>query len=250
VRLHADDGGTGGLPVVFLHSAAGNTSQWSRQLEHLRPGRRAVALDWRGHGKSSSPGDGDFSVPLLAEDVAYTLDELGIREFVLAGHSAGGLVALEFAARHPGRVLGLMLADPAGDFTRVPREMMDPLLAGLDSDAYWGTISDYWRSILTGSRPEVEERVFADLEATPQQTIVELFRAQTNYDTVPALRGYPGPRFSLVTPSNDMPFSLHNLVEDLPHEFFTGTGHWLHMDRPEDFDHRLDDFLVEVGGET
>ena len=235
---------------MLLHSAAGNISQWSPQLEHLRPGRRAVALDWRGHGESGIPDDGDFSIPVLAEDVEYTLNELGIRECVLVGHSAGGIVAIEHAARHPERVLGLMLADPAGDFTRVPKEMMDPLLAGLDSDAYRETIGDYWNSILAGSRPEVEERVLADLEATPQQTMVGLFRAQMNYDPAPALRRYPGLKFSLVTPNNDAPFGLHNLGEDLPHEFFPGTGHWLHMDRPEDFNRRLDDFLVAVGGEA
>jgi len=63
VRLHADDGGTGGPPVVLLHSAAGNISQWSPQLEHLRPERRAVALDWRGHGESGIPDDGTSLSP-------------------------------------------------------------------------------------------------------------------------------------------------------------------------------------------
>ena len=53
VELYADDGGIGGLlPVVFLHSSADNVSLWSTQLEHLRPKRHAVALDWRGHGRS------------------------------------------------------------------------------------------------------------------------------------------------------------------------------------------------------
>jgi pimeloyl-ACP methyl ester carboxylesterase len=41
IELYADDGGTGdSLPVVFLHSSAGNASQWAAQLEHLRKERR------------------------------------------------------------------------------------------------------------------------------------------------------------------------------------------------------------------
>jgi len=175
--------------------------------------------------------------------VEHTLNELGIDECVLIGHSAGGIVAVEYAVRHPERAQGLMLADPAGDFTRVPREMMEPLLTGLDSHAYRETIGDYWNSNLAGSRPEVEERVLADLEATRKETMVGLFRAQMNYDPASALRRYPGPKFSLVTPNNDAPFSLHNLGEDLPHEVFPGTGHWLHMDRPEEFNAILDRFL-------
>ena len=50
--LHADDGGSGGVPVVFIHSYAGDTTHWTAQLAHLRKTRRAIALDLRGHGQS------------------------------------------------------------------------------------------------------------------------------------------------------------------------------------------------------
>ena len=53
--LHVDDDGTGGVPVVFVHSFTGDTTHWSAQLEHLRKTRRAVAFDLRGHGQSESP---------------------------------------------------------------------------------------------------------------------------------------------------------------------------------------------------
>src|SRR5688572_7504733 len=45
-RIYIDDGGEGGgLPVVFAHSYAGNTTHWAAQLAHLRASRRAVAFD-------------------------------------------------------------------------------------------------------------------------------------------------------------------------------------------------------------
>ena len=40
--LFVDDGGSGGVPVVFLHSFAGDTTHWTAQLEHLRTNRRAI----------------------------------------------------------------------------------------------------------------------------------------------------------------------------------------------------------------
>lgn len=164
VDLYADDGGIGDpLSVVFLHSLAGNTSQWSAQLEHLRPERRAVALDWRGHGRSGASADGDYSVPAAAADVQGAAGRLGLERFVLVGHSGGGLAALQYAADHPERVAGLLLADPSGDFRKVPAEQMDPLLAALDSEAYAATIGQYWGFILTGADPAVRERVMADL---------------------------------------------------------------------------------------
>src|SRR5262245_43073040 len=61
-----DDGSPGELPVVFLHSLAGNGGQWALQLDHLRRHRRAVALDLRGHGDSDPAEDGDYSIKGLA----------------------------------------------------------------------------------------------------------------------------------------------------------------------------------------
>jgi pimeloyl-ACP methyl ester carboxylesterase len=247
VELHADDGGTGdSLPVVFLHSSAGNASQWSAQLEHLRKERRAVALEWRGHGRSAVPSDGEYSFPAVAAGVEEAVNWLGIGRFVLVGHSGGGLVALQYAAEHPERVAGLLLVDPAGDSRQVPSEQMQPLIRGPDSDAYAETIEGYWRLLLTGSVPEVQERVMADLRSTPKETVVGFFQAQLRYDPLPALRLYRGPALSVITPANDAPFGLHNLGTDLPHFAFTGSGHWLHMDKPEEFNRILDDFVARV----
>jgi pimeloyl-ACP methyl ester carboxylesterase len=60
--IHIDDGGKGGLPVVFAHSFGGNTRQWAAQLDHLRKSRRAIAYDLRGHGRSDAPANHDYDV--------------------------------------------------------------------------------------------------------------------------------------------------------------------------------------------
>ena len=57
--LRVDDGGSGGLPVVFVHGNGGNLTQWKAQLEHLRTSRRAVALDLHGMGESDRAADGE-----------------------------------------------------------------------------------------------------------------------------------------------------------------------------------------------
>jgi pimeloyl-ACP methyl ester carboxylesterase len=45
---------------------------------------------------------------------------------------------------------------------------------------------------------------------------------------------------------NRLPYSLHKLLPDLPVRLMTGTGHWLMMDRPEVFNHLLDEFVSQV----
>jgi pimeloyl-ACP methyl ester carboxylesterase len=111
--LGVDDCGFGGLPVVFVHSLAGNASQWSAQLEHLREERRAVALDLFGHGNSELPKDGDFAIESMARDLEIAVNELGIERFVLVGHSSGGTVAIAYAGMQTEKVAGLLLADPS-----------------------------------------------------------------------------------------------------------------------------------------
>ncbi len=244
--LCIDDGGSGGLPVVLVHSLAGNTSHWSAQLEHLRKVRRTVALDLRGHGNSESPKDGDFSIESLASDIDVVADELGLQRFLLVGHSSGGTVAIAYASTHPGKVAGLLLADPSGDARKVPAEQANQLISALESDSYSRAIEDYYGMLLTGSKPWVREKVIKDLRNTPRETVIAIFKSTLLYDPMTHLQLYKGPKLSVVTSLNDAPFSLHNLDTDLPHIQVTGTGHWLQMDKPEEFNRVLDDFLGHV----
>jgi pimeloyl-ACP methyl ester carboxylesterase len=245
-NLNVDDGGSGGLPVVFVHSLAGNTSHWSAQLEHLRKERRAVALDIRGHGNSESPKDGNFAIESLASDIDTVADELGLKQFVLVGHSSGGTVSIAYAGSHPKKVAGLLLADPSGDARKVPAEQVNLLIGTLESDSYSTAIEAYYSMLLTGSQPAVREKVILDLRNTPRETVIGIFKSSLRYDPLTPLQLYKGPKLSVYTSLNDAPFSLHNLDTDLPHIQVTGTGHWLQMDKPEEFNRILDDFLAFV----
>ena len=244
MKLFSDDGGKGEPPVVFLHSLAGNTSHWAAQLAHLRPARRAVALDLRGHGRSEAPKDADYSIAAMAGDVAAVADSLGLERLVLVGHSMGGGVAVAYAGAHPERVAGLFLIDPVADGTQTPTEEMQPFLTGLDS-AYERVIREYWTQI-AGPDAGVRERLLRDLEGTPRETVVQSFQALLRFDPQPALARYRGPALSVVTPYNDLPYSMHRVGSGMPHRVVTGTGHWLQLDRPAEINQTLDAFLKQV----
>jgi pimeloyl-ACP methyl ester carboxylesterase len=245
--LAVDDGGRDGVPVVFVHSLAGNSAHWSEQLQHLRP-RRAVALDLRGHGQSESPKNGDYSISGMGRDIEAVVDSLRLKRFVLVGHSLGGAVALVYAGSHPGRIAGLLLVDPIGDGKQISPAEAKPLLDGLDSD-YDVTIGGYWSGI-AGPDSAVRKRLLDDLSATPRETVVAIFREILRFDPHPALASYAGPILSVVTPSNDQQFSLHRLGKGFPHRMVKGTGHWIQLDKPEEFNRLLDEFLNSVSGKS
>jgi pimeloyl-ACP methyl ester carboxylesterase len=241
--LAVDDGGRGGVPVVLVHSLAGGSSHWARQLEHLRQTRRAVALDLRGHGRSAAPKDGDYSITGMAGDVAAVADTLGLDRFVLVGHSMGGGVALTYAGANPKRVAGLVLLDPIGDGKQIPADEAKSFLAGFESD-YGNASRNYWTTV-AGPDSAVRRRLLADLQATPQEVVLQVLRSVMQFDPRPALAQYRGPILSVVTPHNNQPFSLHRLGNGFPHYVVEGTGHWIQLDKPEDVNRLLDEFLEQ-----
>lgn len=247
-NLYVRDGGATGtqaLPVLFLHSLAGNGGQWALQLDHLRRRRRAVALDFRGHGDSDPAEDGDYSIPGLAGDVEATADQLGLRRFVLVGHSLGASVAIEYAGRHPDRVAGLLLADPNGDQTHIPREQVDPFLDALRKDPL-GELDSYYQQLVLGGDRDAGRWVLEDLRLTHEDAIPGALEGSFVYSPPASLERYPGPKLAIVSDMNQLPYSLHRLVPGLPVQLMHGTGHWLMMDRPESFNHLLEEFLDQV----
>lgn len=244
-RLRVSDGGTGGTPIVFVHSLAGDHTQWNAQLAHVRRSRRAVALDLRGHGASDPSATGDYSLDALAADVAAAVDGLGLRRFVLVGHSLGGGVAAVYAGAHPDRVAGVVFADPIGD-QRAVRQQLDMMIQMLDSDGYQQTIETYWQFILTNAAAGVPEPVMRALRATPRAAVIGSYEGIVTFDPAAALAAYPGPMISIVSDMNDFPFSLHNVVPGLESRRMGHTSHWLQMDKPAEFNQLLDEFLARV----
>ncbi|MEA2725180.1 MAG: hypothetical protein QOH59_2951 [Gemmatimonadales bacterium] len=245
--LAVDDGGSGsGLPVVFVHSLAGNSTHWAAQLEHLRRDRRAVALDVRGHGRSEPPKDSNYTIAAIASDIAAAVDTLGLDRFVLVGHSMGGGAALTYAGAHPDRVAGLVLVDPIGDGKQIPPAEAKAYLGGFESN-YDSTSQAYWATV-AGPDSAIQKRLLADLKATPREAVVQALRDIMGFDPDPALARYSGPKLAIVTPHNDMPSSLHRLGKGFPHRVVEGTGHWIQLDKPEELNRLLDEFLTTVSG--
>ncbi|MEU4347610.1 alpha/beta hydrolase [Streptomyces sp. NPDC023838] len=95
-----------GPAVLLLHSTVCDRRMWDPQVPALvGAGYQVVRCDLRGFGETPVP-DRPYS---NADDVIALLDELGIERTALIGSSGGGRVALEIAARRPGRITALAL---------------------------------------------------------------------------------------------------------------------------------------------
>jgi pimeloyl-ACP methyl ester carboxylesterase len=148
VRLAGEQAGTG-PPIVLLHGLTATRRyvvMGSRALE--RAGKRVVAYDARGHGRSTAaPDPRAYGYEHLALDLEAVLDTLGVERAVLAGASMGAHTAIRFALRHPERVAGLGLITPSFDpdlrITPTTFAEWDALARGLREGGVEGFVDAY-----------------------------------------------------------------------------------------------------------
>jgi pimeloyl-ACP methyl ester carboxylesterase len=118
VRIAGLDFPGSGLPVVLFHGLAGYAGEWRMTADGLA-GRRVIALDGRGHGRSERHPH-DVSIAAHAADAAFVIEQLELGEVVAIGQSLGALTAITLAATRPELVKAMVVvdADPAAGSAR------------------------------------------------------------------------------------------------------------------------------------
>ena len=102
--------------IMFVHGYGGCAETWEYQINHFVHRYRVVAPDLRGHGQSDAPFTA-YTMPELIEDINTIADKLDLQErFVLAGHSFGGSICVEYANACPERLEKLILISTAGEY--------------------------------------------------------------------------------------------------------------------------------------
>ena len=104
-----------GPTVVFVHGIPSSLYLWRNVLPIAAVDARAAAFDLPGYGESDLPADGDYTYSALAERTDAVLDRLAREsaggQLVLVVNDLGSVLALDWAARHPDRVAGLVFAE-------------------------------------------------------------------------------------------------------------------------------------------
>jgi len=101
-----------GIPLVVVHGFSAEGILYAQTLSRLvGMGYRVVAVDAAGHGGTWGLPGGGSSLSDYATLIGRVLDHLGIERAVLAGHSMGGRLVVEVAARSPERAIAVILLD-------------------------------------------------------------------------------------------------------------------------------------------
>ncbi|MFN0093998.1 MAG: alpha/beta fold hydrolase [Dehalococcoidia bacterium] len=119
LKLHYQEWGDPSLPpLLMLHGFGVDGHMFDEFAERMKDRFHLVALHQRGHGDSDWATDGDYSRDAFAADVDAFRDALGLDQFVLMGHSMGGMNSVTYTVAHPEHVRALILVDVGPEAAR------------------------------------------------------------------------------------------------------------------------------------
>jgi pimeloyl-ACP methyl ester carboxylesterase len=118
-----------GPPALLLHGIGNYGRYWDLFAQAIGGRLQLVAPDARGHGESGRPADG-YAPADFASDALAVLDDLGLQNVTVVGHSMGGLHSIGLAARHPERVRALVIVDASPEPLPEGAQRAERLLTG------------------------------------------------------------------------------------------------------------------------
>lgn len=239
--LYIDDAPGRGTPIVFIHGNGGSSEQWNAQLEHFRAaGRRALAIDLPGFGRSTPPSD--FSLPAMAGAIDAAVASLGLDRFVLVGHSYGGAVVAAYTAAHPGKIAGVVYLDAAASALPLTAEQKAQFSGALRASKM-PVVRAWFAPMLGPSNERVKEAVFASAEKTSADALVAALMSLSDFDAKTLVSAYHGPRLAIVATDLENPASFQRQFPDVRAIRVPGAGHWIMLDKPAEVNSALDDFV-------
>ena len=239
-----------GTPLVLVHGYLGGSEQWTDQIAHLSASFDVIAPNLPGYGEA-------FDLPTcnrigaLADAVIAFLDELGIADFILLGHSMGGMVAQEMAAKVGSRVSRLILYG-TGPVGLLP-DRFEPIEVSRDRLRDDGVEQTARRIAATWFRAGEAATGFSRVarigaRTSPQAALAGL-DAMADWDGRNALGTLQMPTL-VIWGERDRSYSwaqvemLWKTLQNAQLAVMPGAAHAAHLEKPKLFHAILDDFLI------
>lgn len=246
VKVHYKSFGTGKTAVVFVHGWTCDMTSWSLAAKGLPPSLRTIFVDLPGHGQSDKPKV-DYTMELFARAVDAVMTHAGVADAVLVGHSMGTPVIRQFYRLFPKRTKALVAVDGALKPLITDPKTIEAFLAPYDRPDYKDTIGKFADSMFTSAAPAaVKESTRAVMTSTPQHVVVSAGRGMMDLSI---WRDDPidVPLLVLLARS---PFwtaeyeaTVRRLAPDTTWHVLDGTGHFVMLEKPREFDELLVAFL-------
>lgn len=243
IQIHSSATGRGPKTVILVHGWTCDETTWSEQVPVLSKKYRVLTLDLPGHGKSDSPADGKLSMDLFARAVEAVRAEAKANHVVLVGHSMGTPVIVQYARLYPKNVAAMVFVDglvtlgngrgPAPDPSQMSgaagRQNRETMIRGMFS---------------ASTTPANQTKILDMMLAPPESTAVGAMNAtfdptiwKGDIFTMPIL-GIYADKSGLNNPAY-----MKEHFPKLEYHEVAGSGHFVMLDKPQEFNTLLLAFL-------
>jgi pimeloyl-ACP methyl ester carboxylesterase len=243
--------GRGEDAVLFLHGVGSSASTWDELFPRLHLGRRLIAADLRGHGRSGA-GTLPYQLADFVNDHVRLLDELGLETVPVVGFSLGAVIAQAIALAHPTRVSSLVLLNCIGGRTGPEQaralerleviRTTDPAIGVRQSLERWFT-----PAFLQGE-PTICEREAAIVSVTPHLPYAAAYEVLATTDLIDEIHAISCPTL-LITGEHDvgstprMSAEMQARIPGAALVVVPGLKHYLHVEAAASLAVLIDDFL-------
>jgi sigma-B regulation protein RsbQ len=245
INIHSTVRGNGPKTIVFVHGWTCDESSWVNQVPFFEKNYRVITLDLPGHGKSGSPTKGPLTMDLFARSIEAVRVEANAQKIVLVGHSMGTPVIRQYARLYPANVAGLVPVDgvlhlsgsanaPNPDRMKGPEGLKnrEAMIRGMFGKS---------------ATPEIQDHVLKMMLAAPETTAYQAMAATfaaPNWTE----EAFAVPAFGIYADhsASDDPKYFHKIFPQGSSVEVMGTGHFVMLEKPAEFNRLLANFLPEA----
>jgi pimeloyl-ACP methyl ester carboxylesterase len=229
LSLYYKQEGHGDPPLVFIHGWCCNHAFFQPQFNYFKKAHSVTTLDLRGCGSSNQPDVG-YDIPTLADDVAWLCRELQLSKPIVIGHSLGGMIAIELAARYPSLPRAVVADDPGAidplPSARMFYEGLATQIEGPDGDR---VRQAYIQGMLLTNNDAAQKRwIIETMCSVPSRVAVAVLRGVVAWNGVGAIQLCNLPLLVLraKTGGSNAPDRLLALKPDIHIGVTVGAGHF------------------------
>jgi pimeloyl-ACP methyl ester carboxylesterase len=234
-------------PILFVHGWCCDHTYFAPQFErYAARGHRVVAVDLRGHGRSDKP-EGSYAMGVFADDLAWVCEQIGLEKPVIIGHSMGGIVAFDLAARYPALPSAVIMLDAAIVLPFASREAIPVFLKTMQGPDYKEVVRRYVENNLFIPTDDADRKVniLSSMASTPRHVMVSAMQGLHDYD--PDAAGSPEVPGVYIAADEAQPRSdmvrFHEMFPDILYGKTVGSGHFCQLEVPDQIGAMIDRFL-------
>lgn len=244
--------GDGPEIILYLHGIGGDRTSFDAQIGAFGPRFNHVAWDMPGYGDSAALPETTF--PALAEAAVRLLDELGVHQAHVVGHSMGGMIAQELAASHQHRIASLVLSatspafgKPGGDWQQ---EFLATRLKPLDDGKTPADLAPAIVEALIGDAPDPDgvRAAIASMSRITPEAYRAALTCLVGFDRRDTLGDIAVPTLLIAGERDETapPKVMQRMAEgitDARYVCLAGAGHLANLERPKAFNATLAAFF-------